>query len=276
MVKIGEKSHLRINKKVDFGVYLDGEQLGEILLPNRYVPQTGKIDDVLEVFVYTDSDDLLIATTETPYVMVNQCALLKVIEVNQAGAFLDWGLPKDLILPYSEQQCPVSTGQSVVVHVFLDESTDRLAASTKLSNFLSETSTWFKTEQEVDLLICGQSDLGYKAVVNNTHLGLLFKNEVFTPLDIGTRTKAYIKSVREDHKIDLTLQLSNQGTRDALAEMILTYLKKHEGKSTLTDKSPPDEIYRQFKVSKARYKKALGGLYKQKLIVIDKKLITLL
>ena len=276
MVEIGKKNRLRIARKVDFGVYLDGEQLGDILLPNRYVPESCSIDDMIEVFVYTDSDDLLIATTETPHVMVNQCALLKVIEINQAGAFLDWGLPKDLILPYSEQQKPVSVGQSVVVYVFLDESTDRLAASTKLHRFLNETSTWFKPGQEVDLLICGQSDLGYKAVINNTHLGLLFKNEVFTPLVIGKRTKAYIKSVREDHKIDLTLQLSNQNTRDALSEKILAYLKSHDGISTLTDKSPPDEIYRQFSVSKASYKKALGGLYKQKLIMIDKKQITLL
>lgn len=276
MVEIGKKNRLRIARKVDFGVYLDGEQLGEILLPNRYVPESCNINDLIEVFVYTDSDDLLIATTETPHVTVNQCALLKVIEVNQAGAFLDWGLPKDLILPYSEQQHPVSAGQSVIVYVFLDESTDRLAASTKLGKFLNETSTWFKPGQEVDLLVCGQSDLGYKAIINNTHLGLLFKNEVFTPLDIGKRTKAYIKSVREDHKIDLTLQLSNQNTRDALSENILAYLKSHDGVSTLTDKSPPDEIYRQFSVSKASYKKALGGLYKQKRIMIDKKQITLL
>jgi len=276
MVEIGKKNRLRIVKKVDFGLYLDGEQLDEILLPGRYVPESSNIGDMIEVFVYTDSDDLLIATTETPYVMVNECALLKVIEVNQAGAFLDWGLPKDLILPYSEQQNPVTAGQSTIVYVFLDESTDRLAASTKLGKFLAETSTWFKPEQEVDLLICGQSDLGYKAVVNNSHLGLLFKNEVFTPLDIGKKTKGYIKSIREDHKLDLTLQLGNQNARNALSEKILAYLRNHEGISTLTDKSPPDEIYRQFSVSKASYKKALGGLYKQKLIVIDKKQIKLL
>jgi len=276
MVEIGKENRLRVVKKVDFGLYLDGEDLDEILLPNRYVPESCNIGDMVEVFVYTDSDDLLIATTKTPHVMVNQCALLKVIEVNQAGAFLDWGLPKDLILPYSEQQHPVDAGQSVIVYVFLDESTDRLAASTKLGKYLTETSTWFKPDQEVDLLICGQSELGYKAVINNTHLGLLFKNEVFTPIELGKKTKGYIKSVREDHKIDLTLQLSNQNNRDDLSEKILAYLKSHEGFSTLTDKSPPGEIYRQYSVSKAGYKRALGGLYKQKLIMIDKKQITLL
>ncbi|HED15881.1 MAG TPA: GntR family transcriptional regulator [Gammaproteobacteria bacterium] len=276
MVEIGKKNRLRVVKKVDFGLYLDGEDLGEILLPGRYVPESCHIGDMLEVFVYTDSDDLLIATTETPHVMVNQCALLKVVEVNQAGAFLDWGLPKDLILPYSEQQTPVDAGQSVIVYVFLDESTDRLAASTKLGNYLAETSTWFKPNQGVDLLICGQSDLGYKAVINNSHLGLLFKNEVFTSLEIGKRTKGYIKSMRDDHKIDLALQLSNQDSREALSDKILSYLKNHEGVSTLTDKSPPGEIYRQFSVSKASYKRALGSLYKQKLIRIDKKQITLL
>jgi len=276
MVEIGKINRLRVVKKVDFGFYLDGEDLDEILLPNRYVPESCNTGDMIEVFVYTDSDDLLIATTETPYVMVNQCALLKVLEVNQAGAFLDWGLPKDLILTYSEQQTPVDAGQSVIVYVFLDESTDRLAASTKLGNYLTETSTWFKPDQEVDLLICGQSELGYKAVINNTHLGLLFKNEVFTSLEIGKKTKAYVKAVREDHKIDLTLQLGNQGSRDDLSEKILAYLKSHEGILTLTDKSPPGEIYNQFGVSKASYKKALGGLYKQKRIMIDKKQITLL
>jgi len=276
MVEIGKTNRLRVVKKVDFGFYLDGEQLDEILLPGRYASESCKMGDMLDVFVYTDSDDLLIATTEKPYVQVNQCALLKVIEVNDAGAFLDWGLPKDLLLPYSEQQNPVTAGQSVVVYVFLDESTDRLAASTKLGKYLSETSTWFKPDQEVDLLVCAQSDLGYKAIINNTHLGLLFKNEVFTPLEIGKTTKAYIKSIREDHKIDLTLQLSNPNTRVALSEKILAYLKSHEGISSLTDKSPPEEIYRQYSVSKASYKKALGGLYKQRLITIDKKQITLL
>ncbi len=276
MAEIGKKNHLRVVRKVEFGVYLDGEQLGEILLPKRYVPKSCVSGDVVDVFIYTDSNDLLVATTETPHVMVDQCAVLKVLEVSRTGAFLDWGLPKDLLLPYSEQQKPVKPGQSVVVYVYLDTSSNRIAASTRLDRFLHETSTWFKPGQQVELLICSQTDLGYKAVINDTHLGLLYKNEIFTPLKIGQRTSGYIKAVRSDHKIDLSLQRIDQDTRSALAEKILGYLKSHGGISTLTDKSPPEEIYREYGVSKASYKKALGGLYKQKLIMIDKKHITLI
>lgn len=275
MTNIGKLNQLQVIKEVDFGVYLDGDNLGEILLPARYVPDHCKINDWIEVFIYLDSNDLLIATTDMPYVMVEQCAFLKVVDVNDTGAFLDWGLPKDLLVPYNQQERPMQVGHSYVVFVYLDENTNRIAASSRLSRFLSEQSDYFEPGEPVQLLICGESDLGYKAVINNLHLGLLYRDEVFKPLRYGQSVTGYIKNIRDDGKIDLTLQLPSQTTRDSLGHEILEYLKANGGTSTLTDKSPPDQIYEQFGVSKASYKKALGALYKARLIRITKDSISL-
>ena len=275
MAHIGKMNHLQVIKKKDFGVYLDGENLGEILLPTRYLPENCKVQDWLDVFIYLDSNDLLIATTETPYVMVDQCAYLKVVDVNDMGAFLDWGLPKDLLVPYNQQDKPMQPGHSYVVFVYLDESTNRIAASSRLSRFLSEESDYFETGEAVQLLICGETELGYKAVINNLHLGLIYHSEVFTPLRYGQSIQGYIKNIRDDGKIDLTLQLPSERTRDTLGAQILAHLEAHGGTSTLTDKSPPEQIYQQFGVSKASYKKAIGALYKARLIRIDKDKISL-
>ncbi len=276
MVEIGKINNLQVVKSLDHGIYLDGEDLGEILMPSRYVPENCKVGDTLDVFIYLDSADLLLATTETPYVMVGECAYLKVVDVNQAGAFLDWGLPKDLLVPYGEQISPLKIGQSYTVLVYLDENSNRIAATQKLDSHLSEEAQYFKPEQAVDLLIFGKTELGYKAVVNNTHIGLIYKNEVFRPLPHGEKIKGFIKTIRADRKIDLCLQLSSKATRDDLSEKIINYLKKHDGESTLTDKSSPEEIYTTFGVSKKNYKKALGSLYKNKAILIGKDKITLL
>lgn len=276
MVEIGQVNKLQVVKIVDFGVYLDGEELQNILLPKRYVPEECHRGDWLSVFIYMDSEDLLIATTESPLVAVGECAYLQVKQVNDVGAFLDWGLSKDLLVPYSEQHKPMEEGRSYVVTVYLDQYTDRIVASSRLSRRLQETSVYFKPEQEVDLLICGRSDMGYKAVVNQTHLGLVFKDEAFKPLSYGKRLQGYIKTIREDGKIDLALQLPSGKGRDALSEQILQHLKDQGGTSEFTDKSAPEDIYRLFNVSKKNYKKALGALYKQKLILIEKDKITLL
>ena len=276
MAEIGKINNLRVLKKVDFGVYLDADELGEILLPSRYVPNDCATGDFIRVFIHTDTNDLLIATTETPKALVDQCAFLKVVEVNKTGAFLDWGLSKDLLVPYSEQIKPMQVGSSYCVFVFLDEQTDRIAASCKLHDFISEESDNYKPGQPVELLITAHTDMGYKAVINDNNFGMLYKNEVFQSLRIGQRETGYIKAVRPDKKIDLSLQLPAENTRDDLARKILEHLKKHGGTSGLTDKSPPDAIYRQFQVSKASYKKALGRLYSQKLIQIEKQQITLL
>ena len=270
MVEIGKLNTLTVLKNVDHGIYLDGEHLGEILMPERYVPENCEVGDSIEAFIYLDSADLLLATTETPYVMVGECAYLKVVDVNQAGAFLDWGLPKDLLVPYSEQISPLQIGQSYTVLVFLDESTNRIAATQKLDTYLSEEAQYFKPEQAVDLLIFGKTELGYKAVINNTHIGLIYKNEVFQPLTHGEKLKGYIKTIRPDRKIDLRLQLPGKDARDDLSSRILDHLKNNDGVSTLTDKSSPEDIYENFGVSKKNYKKAIGRLYKKRLIRIEK------
>ena len=275
MINIGKKNKLQIIKQVHFGVYLDGGGI-EVLLPKRYVPKGCKLHDYLDVFVYVDSEDRLIATTDTPYAQVDECAYLKVVSVNRIGAFLDWGLSKDLFVPRNEQVKPLVTGKSYVVYIYLDHETDRIAASTKLRDFLNETSVYYKAGQAVDLLICAKTDLGYKAIINNTHFGLLYKNEIFQEISIGQKITGYIKHIREDKKIDLSLQRSAGEERDALTAKILADLKQRGGISNLTDKSPPDAIYRQFAVSKSNYKKALGRLYKQRLIQIEKTRIVLL
>lgn len=276
MLNIGKINRLQVVKSVEFGLYVDGGEHREILLPSRYAPGDCEPGDWLDLFIYRDSDDRLIATTETPYAMVEQCAYLKVVAVNKFGAFLDWGLPKDLLVPFNEQKLPMQAGRSYVVCIFLDDATQRIAASSKLRDHLSEQAFYLQPHQAVELLIAGRTQLGYQAVVNDTHLGLLYDSEIFQPLRIGDKIPGFIKNIRSDRKIDLCLQLDDQQTRDALAGRIIDHLKAHGGVSTLTDSSPPDDIYKTFGVSKKQYKKALGGLYKGKLIHIDKHQITLL
>ncbi|NIB44571.1 GntR family transcriptional regulator [Pseudomaricurvus alkylphenolicus] len=275
MVSIGQINHLKVVKQVDFGVFLDGGSDGNILLPRRYVPQQAEVGNSLDVFIYLDSEDDLIATTETPKVMVGECAYLKVTDVNQHGAFLDWGLSKELLVPFNEQHRRMEEGKSYVVTVYLDKSTQRLAASSRLSKHLQEHSRRFRPQQAVDLLISDRSDMGYKAVINHTHLGLIFRDDAFKPLKTGTRIKGYIKDIRRDGKIDLSLQLPPVQQRDALTEEIMAHLEANGGVSNLTDKSPPDDIYQAFNVSKGSYKKALGALYKARRIVIEKERIRL-
>lgn len=268
MAEIGRFNKLQVVKEVDFGVYLDGGEHDTILLPQRYVPDECEIGDWLDVFLYFDSEDLLIATTETPKVQVGRCELLKVIDINNAGAFMDWGLPKDVLVPYSEQQKPMEVGYSYVVYVFHDQESDRIAASTRLQDHLAEESVWMKPKQAVDLLIAGRTDLGYKAVINDQYLGLIFRGDAFRPLKIGERLPGFVKAIRPDGKIDLLIsQGTLQGDYD-LGEQIIEKLRLSGGLSTLTDKSDPDEIYRQFKVSKKKYKQALGTLFKSRRIVI--------
>jgi predicted RNA-binding protein (virulence factor B family) len=273
---IGRMNHLTVLKHVDFGVYLDGEEEGEILLPARYVPKECKIDDEVEVFVYSDSDDRLVAVTQQPYAMVGECAFLKVVAVNRVGAFLDWGLPKDLLVPYNEQHVPMVAGQSYVVCVYLDNESKRIAASSTLHHFLEEINDDFEEDEAVSLMIISRSDLGYKAVINHSHLGLIFHDEVFQPLKAGQTLPGFIKRIRDDGKIDLKLQHQPEKSRDDLSQRILDYLEAEGGASTLTDKCAPNEIYNQFQVSKSSYKKALGALYKNKKILIEKHQISLL
>ena len=276
MAELGRYNNLRILRRTDVGIFLDGEDYGDVLLPRKYVVDTMRIGDSIEVFLYNDSEDRIVATTLKPLAQVGECAYLKVVSTSRFGAFLDWGLPKALLVPHSEQQQPMQKGYSYTVYLFVDESSERIAASTRLEDWLSLEGGDFKTRQPVELLIYGKSDLGFKAVINNTHLGQLYANEVFRPLHYGERVSGYIKQLRPDGRIDLMLQLPSHLQRDQLGEAIIEHLRQHDGVTQLTDKSPPDAIYRAFGVSKANYKKALGRLYKQRLIDIDKHRITLL
>lgn len=276
MANIGQYNHLRILKKVDFGLYLDAEELGEILLPKRYVTADMRIGDSVRVFIYSDSNDYLVATTETPKVLAEHCAHLKVVSLSQAGAFLDWGLPKDLLVPYNEQHTPMTVGKSYVVYVYVDENTQRMVATSRLHKALLENGKHFEPGDIVDLLICGKSELGYKAVINDTHLGLIHHGDVFQPLHYGQRVSGFIKAIRQDQRIDLSLNPPSETHRDELCEQILVYLAENDGHSKLTDKSPPELIYEVFQVSKAAYKKALGALYKQGRIELSKEEVRLL
>lgn len=275
MITIGTFNNLQVVKQVDFGVYLDGDDLDTILLPKRYVPNGCEIGDWIDVFLHFDSDDLLIATTEKPKVEVGCCEMLKVVDINHAGSFMDWGLPKDLLVPYNEQQKPMEVGYSYVVYVYHDEASDRIAASTKLSHHLDEQPVWLKPRQSVNLQIASRTELGYKAIIDDKYLGLLFRADAYRPLKIGERLPGFVKSIRSDGKIDLLIsQATLQGDHE-LSQQIVQYLTDQGGTSTLTDKSDPEEIYRVFKVSKKKYKQALGNLYKSRKITITPGMVQL-
>jgi hypothetical protein len=275
MLKIGKHNLLQVVKETSFGVYLDGANYGEILLPKRYVPQDCQSGSWVKVFVYLDSEERLIATTDTPLVKVGECASLKVVGVSSFGAFLDWGLPKDLLVPRREQAYPMQVGESYVVCVYVDEKSETIVGSSRLELFLNEFSSSYTPRQAVDLLIYERTDMGFKAVIDGTHLGLLYANEVFQPLRIGQRVQGYIKSIRPDLKIDLMLQLPSAVAHDELTQKILDHLKARGGSSDFSDKSSPEAIYQTFKVSKAHFKRAIGLLFKQQRIVISKEGIRL-
>jgi len=275
MVEIGKLNRLRVVKEVDFGLYLDGGDpedggYGEILLPIRYVPKDCNVDDEIEVFIYKDSEDRIIATTETPYAMVGEFACLKVISLTRTGAFLDWGLPKDLLLPFSEQIHELEAGKRYVVGLYLDEDSDRIAASAKLDDFLyRESEDDFELNQTVDLFISNKTDLGYQVIINSSHFGLLHNHEVVRSLKRGEKLKGFIKNIREDGKIDVTLHQKEHQKIDDGVELVMKVLRAEGGFVGVTDKSPPVVIDAMFGISKGMYKKAVGSLYKRKLITLE-------
>lgn len=276
MLKIGKMNHLEVVDQLPFGFYLESGQQERILLPTSSAPADCEVGQSLDVFVYHDSEDRIIANTKTPLAFVDEVAVLRVKSLTSVGAFLDWGLEKDLLVPFSEQEKPMSEGVEYVVYVFQDPETQRLAASTKLREFLEEEGDDLKVGTEVDLIISARTDMGYKAVINGTHLGLLFKDEIFKPIRVGEHTKGYIRRIRDDGKIDLCFQFHSAKARHDLTDQILEDLEAHGGLSTLTDKSSPEEITSRFGVSKNAYKKALGALFKQKRILLSKDRITLI
>jgi predicted RNA-binding protein (virulence factor B family) len=268
MVKIGKYNTLRVVKSLDFGVYLDGGDGLEILLPTRYVPEGLKVDDELNVFIYKDSEDRLIATTEHPYAEVGEFAYLQVNQVNQAGAFLDWGLPKDLLVPYSQQRSKMRQDGIYLVYVYLDDATKRIVATAKIEKYLGNVFPEYKVGQAVKCLVIEHTEIGYKVIVDNLHRGMIYHNEIFRPIEVEETITAYVKAVREDGKIDVTLSDKAVRRIDDLSERILNAIKTNGGKLAVTDKSSPDEIKSLFSCSKKDYKKALGHLYKEHIITI--------
>jgi predicted RNA-binding protein (virulence factor B family) len=270
MALVGRYNSLQVVKHTNFGLYLDGAQDGEILLPNRYIPKDipSEDEDWLNVFIYLDSDDKLIATTEKPKVQVGEFASLKVVEVNSIGIFLDWGLPKDLLLPYSEEKQPLKAGDYCVVHVYLDKHTRRITATTRLDRYLDKVPANYSVGQEVDLLVAEETAMGFKAIINNKHWGLIHKNEVFKFLRSGKQEKGFIKEVRSDGNISLSLQPVGEQLASSLNAQILGKLRDNNGVLPVSDKSDPQVISNLFGVSKGNFKKAIGALYKQGQIVI--------
>ncbi len=274
-IKLGEMNTMTVVKEVDFGMYLDGNDEGEILLPSRYVPKGCKVGDTLDVFVYLDQDERPVATTLSPKAMVGEFAYLEVAWVNQYGAFLDWGLMKDLFCPFREQKMRMVKGNSYVVYVHLDKESYRIVASAKVEHFLSDERPPYKHGQEVDILVWQKTDLGFKVIIDNKFGGLIYKDQIFKYIHSGDRMKAYINTVRPDGKIDLTLQPTGLRQTKEFSETLLEYLKNNNGYCNLGDKSDAEEIYDRFNVSKKTFKKAVGDLYKRKLINIAEKSITL-
>ena len=260
MAEIGKTAGLRVVNKLDAGVYLDGGALGEIFMPRSYASGDYRTGDVVEVFIFPDAEGRILATTSRPYAIVGDFALLKVSSLTPVGAFLDWGLKKDLLVPFSEQKQKMVEGKSYLVYVYLDEKSNRIVASSKLGRFLDKETIEFQEGQRVDLLIFSRTGIGYTAIINSSRRGMLYKNEIFQPLKTGQRITGFIKKVRADGKIDLCLQKPGREKIDDVADKIIDTLKKSKGFISVTDKSPPDVIYRLFGASKKTFKKAMPPL----------------
>lgn len=275
-IKLGDYNRLRVVKKVDFGVYLDGDEDGEILLPTRYIPKDCQIDDILNVFIYLDNEERLIATTLNPKVKVGEFAHLEVSWVNEYGAFLNWGLMKDLFVPFREQKQKMQKGCRYIVHTHLDEESYRIVASAKVEHYLSREFPQYKVGDEVEILVWHRTELGYKVIIDNQYSGLIYENEMYTPIEVGEKRCAYVKQVREDGKIDVSLQKQGYAKVVDFSDTLFDYLKSHDGYVQLYDKSPAEVIYQTFGVSKKTFKKAVGDLYKKRLITISESGIKLI
>jgi predicted RNA-binding protein (virulence factor B family) len=269
MVEVGKLNTLEVLRTTEHGLLFDGGERGEILMPRRYVSKGWKPGDKVDVFVMLDSEDRLTATTLKPKAMVGEFALLRVVDVTSIGAFLDWGMPKDLFVPFREQRIKMRKGESYIVHVYYDRTSGRIAASSKLDKYLESSRKFYTNGEEVDLMIWQRTDLGYKAIINNERWGMVFHNEVFQALERGKRMKGFIKQVRPDGRIDLCLHKPGYEKVTDLTDTILNYIKEQGGFMPITDKNPPEEIYGLFGVSKKTYKKAIGALYKKRLIVVE-------
>ena len=275
MANLGKFNKLEISKVSDVALYLDADDYGSVILPKDQVEGEYKQGDTIDVFLYSDSQRKAIATTIKPKAQVGGFYLLKVAQVLEMGAFLDWGLPKDLFVPAGEQKEPMAKDEEYVVYVYMDEERDRVAASSRLDNYLDQEESQYKENDEVDLMICHATDLGINAIVDGKYWGLLYSDEIFQSLDYGQRIKGYIKQAREDGKIDLVLQKLRFQKLEALEEKIIEQINANNGILKITDKSDPDLIYETFGVSKKKFKASVGALYKAKRILISEEAITL-
>lgn len=267
-VALGKYNQLEVVKTVDFGVYLNGGDDGEILLPARYVPEGCKPGDMLNVFIYLDNEERLVATTLQPLVQVGGFACLEVAWVNEYGAFLNWGLMKDLFVPFREQKMKMQKGHRYVIHAHVDEDSYRIMASAKVERYLSKEFPPYQSGDEVEVMVWQKTDLGYKVIVDDRFGGLVYQKEIFKALEPGMRMQAFVRQVREDGKIDLTLQKDGAQKVDDFAEVLLQYIKDNGGYTELNDKSAAEDIYDIFGVSKKTFKKAVGDLYKRRLVVL--------
>jgi len=267
--QIGRINKLNVLRAFDYGFYLDGSELGEILLPRREAPPDCAVGSTIEAFVFPDNDDTLVATRHRPYAQAGEFAYLKVVAVNSYGVFVDWGLSKNLLVPFNEQYDEMEEGRSYLVYVYLDQRTHRMVGSTRIEKFLTQEAPHYRRHQQVDLLLCEHTDIGYKAIVDNRYWGVLHDTDVFQPIRRGARVTGYVKKVRPDGKLDLVLQKPGYDKVDDIAANILARIKSSGGFVGITDKSPPERIYATFGVSKKAFKMAISALYRERLIVIE-------
>lgn len=271
MINVGQINNLEVVKITDFGVFLDAGEFGTTLLPKRFAPEGVELGHFIDVFLYFDSENQLAATTETPIAKVGEWGLMKIEGINTTGAFVNWGIKdKDLLVPYSEQRARFTAGQNILVYVYTDKASGRIVGTTKFNKLLDKTPAKYAQNEQVDLIIAERSDLGYKAIINGQHWGMIFPSDVFGKLFIGKKLKGYIKHIREDGKIDLALQKVGVAKMDDLSEKILDTLQKKGGFLPLSDKSTPEAIFATFRTSKGTFKKTIGGLFKQGKILIEK------
>lgn len=270
MANLGKYNKLQVKSRAVYGFMLDGEELGDILLPNKEVKVDLDIGDTVEVFVYVDSDEKLFATTKKPKAQIDEFACLPVVSISRVGAFLDLGLSKDVLVRFAEQKVPMQEGRSYFVYVYLENDGTRMAASSRIDHFLNPDIGHYEPGSQVNVTVWEETDLGYKVIIDNKDPGLLYKTEVFQPLSIGQKLQAFIKNIREDLKVDLILQKPGYQKPDVLAHKIMKKLTAEQGFLAINDKSSSELISKMFGVSKKKFKMALGGLYRQRVISIDK------
>lgn len=269
MIKIGENNKLKVVRPVDFGVYLDGGEAGEILMPAKYISSPLSPGDEVDVFVYTDSEDRLVATTERPFARVGEFAFLQVLQVNRVGAFLDWGLPaKNLLVPFAEQKAKMCPGGIYLVYVYLDHTTKRVVASSKIEKYIGNVVPRYTPGDKVSALVFEHTSIGYRCIVDNLHYGMIYDNEVFRPIEVENTVEAYVRQVREDGKIDLTLADKASVRTDSLSERVYNAIVEAGGRLPMSDKSSPEEIRERFQCSKRDFKQAIGHLFRDRRILL--------